>query len=835
MLLTQSALKEKSADLAAGISAARSARNLMTRRRREETADEHEAERHRRRRKRKDDRELEQLLRHRVRVQVPYDERPRIGTTTARKLYHRALGTLRGTSGVTDARGPDGLYSLHFGFVARGFASTSGRRWRAGEAERAARYIVREDGLEGGELGWWSNIASDRTELVAFFRTVEAVESHDRSNANVYVSEIIALPAELSARQRRRTVKRICRFYEKRGLAYVVAIHVPDEAGDQRNFHCHIIYSLRPAERHGAFDWSFGVAKENDINTPEGIAARRRQVVRDINATLHAAGIDKRYTQLSNKTRRMAAAQAKIGQNGIWVSRRLAALETRATRLREIADIGRRVRETLTKSDAALAQMKGAIEDRLTEKRKELEASMKMANAQGSVLRTIVIDQLERRCSTIGSAGGDAQSNLDRCATDTATAIDRRRREIDQARRASGAQMTVVANKIRDRIGEPRAEIEAAQSERAHLLGGAKVDLRRALETRRAAIVAGIADARASLDRAAKRIGLLGKRRAFDAVQAKVAAHQAALASARATLVERLTAERAEARLRAAGAHPHARRVAEAREILVRDLTNRNGKIIASTEAAEKALTEAKAAGRKLVSRGIGHDPGAIQTLGRGMTSAPARGIGGIQPKSQSPSPEAIAPAPSNLQPASFNPASQGQVGLGREPVRQVASLTPAPSAPPVPAEQTKRPSSIDSVGGQSLTDLLREQARLREAEARQKLRKAALDRLHRLDIAIVTDAAGRHAVMKGGLADDEMRALMHPAFNKETQATLARIATAQAQRTAAQAGVPGTQNSVPPQGVAGVGQTASMADEDYEWMQRQRAHQQGGGGIGDT
>lgn len=154
MLLTQSALKEKSAELVASIADARSARNLKTRRRHKEAADEREMDRHRRRRQREEDRELEQLLRRRVRVRIPLDERPRIGTTTARKLYHRTVWMLRGTTGITDARGGDGLYSLHFGFVARGFASTTGRRWRAGEAERAARYIVREDGLEGGEFGW---------------------------------------------------------------------------------------------------------------------------------------------------------------------------------------------------------------------------------------------------------------------------------------------------------------------------------------------------------------------------------------------------------------------------------------------------------------------------------------------------------------------------------------------------------------------------------------------------------------------------------------------------------------------------------------------------------
>ncbi|NNM76509.1 MobA/MobL family protein [Sphingomonas sp. ID1715] len=874
MLLTQSALKEKSAELVAGIADARSARNLMTRRRREDAADEREAERHRRRRKRKDDRELEQLLRRRARVRVPLDERPRIGVATARKLYHRTVGMLRGTTGITDARGPDGLYSLHFGFVARGFASTTGRRWRAGEAERAARYIVREDGLEGGELGWWSNIAADRTELVAFFRAVEAVERHDRSNANVYVSEIIALPAELSARQRRRAVKRICRFLEKRGLAYVAAIHIPDEVGDQRNFHCHIIYSLRPAERHGAYDWSFGLAKETDINTPEGIAARRRQVVRDINATLHAAGIDKRYTHLSNKARRMAAAQAKVGQNVIWVSRRLAALETRAARLREIADIARRVRETLSKSNAALARMKAAIEDRLAEKRKELEASMKMASAQGAALRTIVIDQLERQRSTIAVTRTDAQRELDRCATHIAKTVDRYRRDMDQAQRAVAAQVTVMADRIRNRIDERRAEIGASQPERACLLDGARTDLRRALETRRAAVVAGIADARASLDRAGKRIELLEKRRAFDAIQAKVAVHRAELASA----IERLPAKRAEARLWAAAAHPLSHRIAGAREILVRDLIHRKGQIVASREAAEKELAEAKAAGRKLVSRGIGHGPGANQTPCRGATSAPTSGIAEARSGSQIAVPEtnslpspkpAVTPqasvgsgdstgssiaqpvigmapagtagAPSNSQPAAATeawiPASKKR-GKDQESLRRhVRERTPARTTdmapPPLTARPPPDPEALRLLAARMLA--MRDHVRAREERVRRKLRQRTLRYLARLDHGIVVDESGRYGVAKGVLTDDEVRVLMDPGLDKETQATLGRIATARTQEDAAQSGIARSQASVPPLGAPAMGQPVSSADEDFQWLQRQRAHQQGGGGIGGT
>lgn len=150
---------------------------------------------------------------------------------------------------------------------------------------------------------------------------------------NVYISEVIALPAEFSARQCRRVVRRICRFFEARGLPYTVAIHVPDSTGDQRNYHCHIIHSLRSCERISPYEWSFGVAKADDINTPDGIMARRVAAVQAINTTLAAAGVAKRYTHLSNKARRMAAAQPKLGQRRTWAARRLAALKARAATL----------------------------------------------------------------------------------------------------------------------------------------------------------------------------------------------------------------------------------------------------------------------------------------------------------------------------------------------------------------------------------------------------------------------------------------------------------------------------------------------------------------------
>ena len=821
MLFTQSALKEKSVELAAGIAAARSARNLMTRRRREDAAEEREADRHRRRRERKDKLELEQSLRRRVRVRVLQEEHPRIGATTARKLYHRTVHMLRGTTGLSDARGPDGLYSLHFGFVARGFASTAGRRWRAGEVERAARYIVREDGLEGGEFGWWSNIADDRVELTAFFRAVEAIEGHDRKNANVYCSEIIALPAELTARQRRRAVRRICRFFEQSGLAYVAAIHVPDDAGDQRNFHCHIIYSLRPAERHGTYDWSFGLAKDNVINTPDGIAARRRQVVHDINATLHAAGIDKRYTHLSNKARRMAAAQEKVGQNGIWAARRLAALETRAARLRAIADVASRVREFLTQSANALARMKTAVRERLTDRRDDVSGTMDDARNEFNRYTANMAATLSARRVSVDQTSRSVDDRLAR----TRRCVRERLSHV--AFYDSSARLALLTDVVQAAIGRRQTTIDAARRDADFLVVGARTALARELGAKRRALVVSMIEMHCRLERAGKRTALIDNRRVFDKIAARAALQREALVSARTIVAKRL----ASMRVAPAGAVSISHRLVYARNALVRNLTDRKAWIVASTVAMDEAVASAKATGQKLVSKGIGKGPGVIQGLERSPVSAPAQHSVASPPQSEI-APTGPTTTTPQLRAVASSRVPQREDQTGRERLRPAADLTLAP--PPPPAAETPMHSTSENLRGQSQIALLREQARHREGEALRKLRNAALARLNRLDIAIVTDAAGRHAVVKGGLADDEMRALMDPAYDKETQATLDRIAIARIrQAVASRQAAPGTHGHAGTGGVvAPNSQAASTTEEELRWLRLQRSHL-GGGGVG--
>ncbi|WP_156349250.1 MULTISPECIES: MobA/MobL family protein [unclassified Sphingomonas] len=386
-------VKERSDAIQRALADARSARNRITRQRREQDRDAVAAGRRQRARTAKEDRDRERAGKRRIRVQVAEHDRPRRIGTTPRRLFTRQMIFSTGTPRARGQERADGFRSIHFSLVARGFRSTAGRRWRAGEAGRAALYAVREDALEGGEVGWWSNIAADRAELLAFWRTVEAVERHDRANANVYVVEVIALDATLTEADRRAVVTDLCDDLERRGLAFVVGMHKPDSSGDQRNFHCHLMYSLRPAERHAPYDWSFAVSKVGDINTPAGIRARRSLAVDTMNWQLMLAGSDRRYTALSNKARGIVdTPQPKLGKRAVWVGRRLDAERARMNHLDQLG--------------AGLASLNASfsLSDRFVNIRNSLRATLHRASVRVNApdpTKTVSVDPLELRSDAV--------------------------------------------------------------------------------------------------------------------------------------------------------------------------------------------------------------------------------------------------------------------------------------------------------------------------------------------------------------------------------------------------------------------------------------------------
>lgn len=350
-------------EVARKLAEARSAANLRTRQQNEREEDNRvlRLKRSTHRRLKAGEREAESWFRGRIRVKVNENDQPRLGIRTPRKLHSRADPDRRPSAiGGPVFTGPDGFQSIHFQFTARGLAGSRDRSWRRGEAATKLQYIARYEALEDGAAGFWSNVAEDRAELAAFGKVIEQVERHDRKNANVYCEEIIALPCELTAAQRRECVRHICADLEARGLPFAVGMHKPDPDGDQRNFHCHIVYSLRPAQRLEPFVWDFETRKVGDINTPEGIRARRKAVTTSLNVALAKSGIAKRYTDKSHAARGISATPGrKRGQALTAVKRREEReLLRRLEAIRELEMIATETANTLDRATAGLRTIK---------------------------------------------------------------------------------------------------------------------------------------------------------------------------------------------------------------------------------------------------------------------------------------------------------------------------------------------------------------------------------------------------------------------------------------------------------------------------------------------
>lgn len=803
-------LKVRSPAVTAAIADARSARNLLTRRERETKTDEIEAARARRRRRQKVKEELLTRVSRRVRVDIPEKQRPKIGGRAARKLFQRASGLLPGLVGFSNARGADGFYSIHFDFTPRGFASTKGRSWRTGEAERAARYITREEGLEGGEHGWWSNIAEGRTELVGFFRTLEALEQHDRSNANVYISEIIALPAELSARQRRKAVRRICRFFERRGLGYVTAMHLPNKAGDQRNFHCHILYSLRPCERQGPYDWSFAVGKEGDINTSTGIAARRQTIVRDINATLRAAAVDKRYTPLSNRARGMDSAEPNVGQIGTWLARRIAAMEAREALLRKVRSIAAHVRSALVDGSARLARLGAAIDHRHAEAaRRTAEVRVACGRVQAgaahlAAARQGVEQRLGERRSRLVLGSARERTAIAGYAPQVARTLEAHRLAIGQAsssaaERLRRASRYAALRSVLDMLNAAQTDCAARGHTAAAVLRdrlqsfshaarlrktGPVPDLARIgnrmmdtlLELRRR-LSASLAGADQRLGRAGERMNaieaLLTKRQALDTADAERQQRSLLHIPGR----RRIVVARIEAMRPAMEAlDQQTTELAALRTDLAARLSSLRGSVAARIEIADQRLCAAREQGRRRITSGIGKGPqqGDVVATTARQSPAPQAASGGPAPCQPAP---AVSPAAAA---AARRPRGETQERLrkfvrARKPDKAVWMFPP-------PGEQSPAPANTLLLAAERMA-MLRAGVRRREKQVREALRKQALDRLKRLDIPVGVNREGQYEVAKGGLLDEEMRALMDPVLREETQAFLGVIAHQQHDR----------------------------------------------------
>lgn|GEM_PF-2547900 len=513
MRLEKALLGSTVADLRVDLEALRSAKARAGRRRRDRRA-EAAHEKDSRRAKRRRERELEELLRIRKLVRVPPERKPRVAALM-RRLRNDGSGFLPGEVGRSDSRGADGFYSLYFEFTARGLKPRSGKRWRGGEAKRAVLYIIAEDGLETPERGWLSNVGTEPAEVAALMDLLEDIAREERANANVYISEIIAFPAELTPEQRREALADICIFFEERGLPYVAAPHKPSAAGDQRNFHAHIIYARRQVERLGSYEWRIGLDQDSTINTPAGIKERRLDAVACLNRSLAAAGLPKRYTAVPRSERGLGRGEAKRGQGQTAALRRLAALEAEEELLARCAvavagaiDLftrtATRMDEMRRRTPERLQQMRGTEVPKLGDRQSKVVERCRAIKARSSTDdRDALLGVLRRKALAMSEAEGTRQkveSLRRRQQTLLGCDLAAERRRLLSA----GGATAEVLNKLRTAAGPRVATAPEA-------VAGAKGKVRLVLLKRRSSAETSMERARSSVDVRVGRADALGR------------------------------------------------------------------------------------------------------------------------------------------------------------------------------------------------------------------------------------------------------------------------------------------------------------------------------------
>lgn len=199
----------------------------------------------------------------------------------------------------------DGLAERGYSVVKAGpFVSASARLPGSAAAhqayiERHGRWAADSDSVEkDGEdrVISFGMIGETVEERLEFWRRVEEIE---RENGRVQCRLVIELPYELTGSERRIVISDFARVFDVHALPWHAVAHKPDAHGDQRNYHCHVVYCDRPAVRTAPSEWKFLHVKDRTAQGRAWIRGLRQRYAEMANIALERGGHKKRYDHRS--------------------------------------------------------------------------------------------------------------------------------------------------------------------------------------------------------------------------------------------------------------------------------------------------------------------------------------------------------------------------------------------------------------------------------------------------------------------------------------------------------------------------------------------------------
>ena len=310
-------------------------------------------------------------------------------------------------------RGPDGMSTFHFGWTSRGLGDGRQRashRFRTGETVRHLKYILRESARELGPENLVSNISTDPDEIAGVLAELEMIETCGRSNANVYISIVIALPHELTPEGRVSAIRKIFAVFDEEGLPFVAVPHAPDPNGDRNNYHVHGMASLRPFRKEADGRYSFATETSAELNDGQWIAYLRGHIATVLNEEMAAAGHERRFTPLSNRDRGMAPpsrGEAKRGPGHNAVVRKEAELvELRAERDLLVArsEAFERLQSAAIAVSAAIGTGHQRISRRIEDAVRSVVVTRQRNLVAGATARSVLINRLTGLVGALNAA-----------------------------------------------------------------------------------------------------------------------------------------------------------------------------------------------------------------------------------------------------------------------------------------------------------------------------------------------------------------------------------------------------------------------------------------------
>ena len=238
---------------------------------------------------------------------------------------------------------------------------SSGRSATAAAAYRCAERIVDErtgeihDYRRRGGVIHTATLAPAGERVPTRAELWNQAEAAERRKNSVVAREVVlALPAELDGRRRQDLALAFARHLADRyRVAVDVALHRPDQAGDQRNHHAHLMMTTRRLE---AGQLTEKTRELDDQKTGE-VMHIRQAWANACNAALEAARLPDRVDHRSNRARGIEAPPT------VHLGPTITEMERRGVRT-DRGDINRRalrIKELIQK----LLEMKAALQKRL--------------------------------------------------------------------------------------------------------------------------------------------------------------------------------------------------------------------------------------------------------------------------------------------------------------------------------------------------------------------------------------------------------------------------------------------------------------------------------------